>query len=428
MNGTTETEPKTTEPRTAAPKRTGLMEAGLMEAPETTMPVDPGPFDCMPALLAAAKVAPIVRIPYLDHHAWVVCDPELVRTALTHPKLLKDVTLVPDWMRRPGLMVGSQPPPEYARAMIMSDGEHHARIRRMHAPVLSPRNTERWGERVSVKVDGFLDELERSRTHGSAEVNVVTDYTHHIPLAFISEMLGLPPEAERQLRAITDVMLYSSDYPARTEAVGALYGAVQGWVSDPAPLRDGVITGLLASSDGPDAAVTEGEVIVWTLGMIITGYETTGSLISAALYEALRRPAGERPRTDDEIRAWVEETLRVHPPFPHPTWRFATEDLDIGGYLIPEGSPVQVSIAAANRDPGEEADSFTAERRGHGHLTFGLGTHYCIGASLVRREAQIAVRGFLRRFPEARLSTTTAVEWESEWMIRRMSVLPAVLA
>ncbi|WP_262387329.1 cytochrome P450 [Streptomyces sp. TRM49041] len=413
MNVTTETGDVTT-------------EAGLTEPPETTMPTDPGPFDCMPELLAAARVAPVVRIPYLGKHAWVVCDPELVRIALTHPKLAKDITLVPDFMRKPGLMVGSQPPPEYARAMIMSDGENHARIRRVHQPVLSPRNTERWGERVSVKVDGFLDELEQSRSAESPEVNVVTDYTHRVPLAFISEMLGLPLEAERRLRSITDVMLYSSDYPARKEAVGALFGAVEGWVRDPAPLRDGVIRGLLAAADGPDA-VTEGEVVVWTVGMIITGYETTGSLISASLYEALRRPADERPQTDEDIKAWVEETLRVHPPFPHPTWRFPTEDLDIGGYLIPKGAPVQVNIAAANRQPDEGADSFAAERQGHGHLSFGLGAHYCIGASLVRLEAQIALRGFLRRFPKARLSTGTAVEWESEWMIRRMSVLPAVL-
>lgn len=399
---------------------------GLSEAPLTDMPVDPGPFDCMPELLAAARVAPVVRIPYLEEHAWVVCDPELVRTALTHPKMAKDITLVPQFMRKPGLMVGSQPPPEYARAMIMSDGEDHARIRRVHQPVLSPRNTERWGERVGVKVGGFLDELEQSRSSDSAEVDVVTDYTHRVPLAFISEMLGLPLEAERRLRSITDVMLYSSDYPARQEAVGALFGAVESWVQNPAPLRDGVITGFLAAADGPDK-VTEGEVIVWTVGMIITGYETTGSLISASLYEALRRPPEERPGTDEEIKNWIEEALRVHPPFPHPTWRFPTEDIELGGYLIPKGAPVQVSIAAANRKPGEGADSFEAARGGHGHLSFGLGMHYCIGASLVRLEAQIAVREFLRRFPKARLSTGSSVEWESEWMIRRLSALPAVL-
>ncbi|TDD63489.1 cytochrome P450 [Kribbella antibiotica] len=400
---------------------TELQNTGPLEAPWASMPIDPGPFDAMPDLLAAAKVAPVIRIPYLEHHAYVVCDPELVRTALTHPKLLKDITLVPEWMRKPGLMVGSQPPPEYARAMIMADGENHARIRRIHAPVLSPRNTERWGERVSVKVDGFLEELGQIQAD---QVNVVTDFTHRIPLAFISEMLGLPLEAERELRAITDVMLYSADYPARTEAVGALFGAVQGWVQNPEPLRDGVITGLLAAEGD---TVTEGEVVVWTVGMIITGYETTGSLISAALYEALRRPPEERPQDEEGIKEWIEETLRVHPPFPHPTWRFAIEDIDLGGYSIPKGSALQVSIAAANRGPEEGADSFEAARKGAGHLTFGLGTHYCIGASLVRLEAQIAVRGFLYRFPQARLASEAAVEWESEWMIRRLAVLPATL-
>ncbi|WP_242483229.1 cytochrome P450 [Streptomyces sp. HSG2] len=396
--------------------------------PEASMPTDPGLFDCMPDLLAAARVAPVVRIPYLGRHAWVVCDPDLVRAALTHPKLAKDIGRVPDWMRRPGLMVGSQPDPKYARAMIMSDGDDHARIRRLHTPVLSPRNTERWGARVAVKVEGFLDELEKAASERPGEINVVTDYTHRIPLAFISEMLGLPPAAERRLRAITDVMLYSSDYPARTEAVGALFGAVRDWVRDPAPLAEGVITGLLGSAEGPDAAVSEGEVVVWTVGMIITGYETTGSLISASLFEALRRPPEERPRTDEEINRWVEEALRVHPPFPHPTWRFATEDIDLGGYLIPEGAPVQVSIAAANRGPGEDADCFAAGEPGRGHLSFGLGAHYCIGATLVRLEARLAVRGFLSRFPRARLGTDTPVSWESEWMIRRLSVLPAVLS
>ncbi|MEU9778084.1 MULTISPECIES: cytochrome P450 [unclassified Streptomyces] len=408
-------------------------KTGLAEAPEAHMPTDPGPFDCMPELLAAARVAPVVRIPYLGRHAWVVCDPELVRTALTHPLLAKDVTLVPDWMRKPGLMLGSQPDPEFARTMIMSDGAHHARIRRLHASILSPRNTERWGERVEAKVGGFLDELEASRSTETAEVNVVTAYTHRIPLAFISEMLGLPLEAERRLRSITDVILYSDDYPARGAAVGALYGAVESWVRDPAPLREGVITDLLAPADSPEDQVTEGEAIVWTFAMIITGYETTGSLISASLFEALRRPPEERPRTDEEIKGWVEEALRVHPPFPHPTWRFATEDIDLGGYLIPEGAPVQVNLAAANRGPEEGPDCFTPERQGRGHLSFGLGMHYCIGASLARLEAQIALRGFLRRFPEARLSPATqaateaggGVEWESEWMIRRMIVLPA---
>lgn len=62
-----------------------------------------------------------MRTPDLDQHAWIVCDRELVKPALTHPKLGKDITLAPDWMRKPGQMVTAMPPPEYARMMIMSD-------------------------------------------------------------------------------------------------------------------------------------------------------------------------------------------------------------------------------------------------------------------------------------------------------------------
>lgn len=397
----------------------------LAEAPTVTMPIELRPTDCLPELLAAARVAPIVRTPYLDQHAWVVCDRELVKQALTHPKLGKDVALAPDWMRQPGQMVTAMPPPEYARMMVMSDGEHHARIRRIHAPVLSPRNTGRWSERVAALIAGFLDNLDSA---DGTEVNLITDYTQKIPLAFTAEMLGLPPGVERRLHDITEVMLYSADYALRQHAVGELFEAVQEWVRDPAELRDGVITGLLASTDGPDARVTEGEAIVWTLSLIINGYETTGSLISAALYEALRRPAPERPHTDEAVAAWIEETLRVQPPVPHTTWRFALADLDLGGYLIPKGAPVQISLAAANLDPDEAADSFDAQRRGRGHLSFGLGAHYCIGAPLARVQTKIALRGFLRRFPQARLSADTAPRWESEWMIRRMSVLPVLLA
>ena len=106
---------------------THTMKPRLLEPVETNMRTVPAVGDCMPQLLAAARAAPVVRIPYLSKHAWVVCDPDLVRTALTHPDLSKDITLVPDWMREPGLMLGSQPDPDVARTMIMSDGADHAR-------------------------------------------------------------------------------------------------------------------------------------------------------------------------------------------------------------------------------------------------------------------------------------------------------------
>jgi cytochrome P450 len=399
----------------------------LLDAPHVDVPTIPAPVDCMPSLLAAGRVAPVVKVDYYGGTVWAVCDMALARMALTDQRLSKDIELTPDWMRVPGVMLGSQPRAEVARTMVMSEGPEHARIRRLHAGIFTPRNTAKWAARLAQLAQELLDELAAEAAGGGGEVNLVERYTYPLPLAFICEMLGLRPEMHAVMRRATDDVIYSPDQAVRARGVGVLAGAVAGWASDPSPLNEGLITGLLAAADG-DAAITVNEVVTWTVGLVMAGYESTASLIAAAILEALRRSAAQRPRSEAEIDAWIEETLRVHPPFPHVTWRFATEPLDLGGYLIPRGAPVQINVAAANRCPnGQPADDFDPGPL-RSHVSFGLGHHYCLGAPMARLEANLALSAFLHRFPNARLSETTEVEWESEWMTRRINVLPVVLA
>ncbi len=398
----------------------------LLDAPRVDMPINPVPVDCMPSVLAAGRVAPVVKVDYYGGTAWDICDINLARTALTDPRLSKDIELTPDWMRIPGDILGSLPSPEIARAMLMSDGPEHTRIRQAHARIFTPRNTEKWATRLAPLSEELLDELASEAAEGNAEVNLVERYTDLIPLGFLCEMLGLPPQMHAELKRITNAILYSPDQAMRAGGVGALAGAIVGWVSDPNPLYEGMITGLL--KDVQNDVITVNEAVTWTLSLVMAGYETTASLIAATILEALGKPAGQRPNSEAEIDAWIEETLRIHPPATHATWRFATENLDLGGYLIPKGAPVQINIAAANRCPhGELADDFDPSAS-LGHLSFGLGHHYCLGAALARVEAKIALSAFLSRFPDATLSNTTPVAWESEWMNRRISVLPVVLA
>jgi len=106
--------------------------------------------------------------------------------------------------------------------------------------------------------------------------------------------------------------------------------------------------------------------------------------------------------------AVIEETLRLHAPLQNATWRFPTEDVEIGGQLMRPGDPILVSVLAANRDPSafEEPDAFrpgqrSAERR---HIAFGAGPHLCIGAALARLQADVAFETLLRRLPTARLA------------------------
>ncbi|SDK10471.1 Cytochrome P450 [Lentzea albidocapillata subsp. violacea] len=398
------------------------VRGAALQAPRAEMPTTPASVDSLPAVLAAGQVAPIVTVDYFGGTNWVVCDPDLARTALLDSRLSKDMALAPEWMRIPGAMLGAQPRAEVAKAMVMSEGAEHTRIRRLHAKFFTPRKLGEWGERITKLAEGLLDDL----TSEQDEVNLVDRFTFALPLGFFSELIGVPPHLRPALREVTDNIIYSQDQDERAAGVGGLAGTVAQWAAEGNVLEQGFVTDLLAAQ--AEDAVSLNEVVTWTTGLIMAGYESTASLIASSIHEALRRPPGERPRTDAELGDWVEETLRVQPPLPHATWRFATEDVELGGYLIPKGAPVQVNLAAANRCPHRTAGDEFVPGTGGDNVSFGLGRHLCLGAPLARLEARIALGTFLTRFPHARLSTTNEVRWESDWIIRRISALPVVLS
>ncbi|MGW6445905.1 cytochrome P450 [Lentzea sp. NPDC055074] len=389
------------------------------QAPRAEMPTTPASVDSLPAVLAAGQVAPVVTVDYFGGTNWVVCDPDLARAALLDGRLSKDMALAPEWMRVPGAMLGAQPRAEVAKAMVMSEGAEHTRIRRLHAKFFTPRKLGEWGERITKLAGGLLDDLAADQ----GEVDLVDRFTFPLPLGFFSELIGVPPHLRPALREVTDNIIYSQDQDTRAAGVGGLAGTVARWAAEGTVLDQGFVTGLLAED-----SVSLNEVVTWTTGLIMAGYESTASLIASSIHEALRRPPAQRPRTDAEIADWVEETLRVQPPLPHATWRFATEDVELGGYLIPKSAPVQVNLAAANRCPHRTAGDEFVPGTGGDNVSFGLGRHLCLGAPLARLEARIALGAFLTRFPHARLSETSEVRWESDWIIRRISALPVVLS
>jgi cytochrome P450 len=183
----------------------------------------------------------------------------------------------------------------------------------------------------------------------------------------------------------------------------------------------------LTRSDPPQASLTE--VKAWMPGLVLPGHESTAGLLSSALYVLLiARQRGEaEPESMDTV---VEEILRLHPPFPLATWRFATCDITLSNIDIPRGAPVLVNLAAANRDPQTypRPDQFIPDRDPINHVTFGVGVHYCIGAGLARLETRTALSAFLRRFPDARLANPDApVRWQSDLLNRRIATLPVIL-
>lgn len=123
--------------------------------------------------------------------------------------------------------------------------------------------------------------------------------------------------------------------------------------------------------------------------------------------------------------------LRYDGPVESPTYRFTTEPVDIGGTTIPAGGElVIVAIADANRDPGRfpDAERFDIRRDARGHLAFGHGIHYCLGAPLARLEGRIAIRTLLERCPDLALDIhPAALTWRAGMLIRGPKRLPVSL-
>jgi cytochrome P450 len=130
------------------------------------------------------------------------------------------------------------------------------------------------------------------------------------------------------------------------------------------------------------------------------------------------------------IDSAVEEVLRFNGPIQGTKPNWALEDVTLHGVTIPKGAPVMPMLGAANRDPAvfEKPDVFDIGRTPNRHLGFGFGAHYCLGASLARIEAKIALRNLLRRNPKLHLAVEpSALKLQKMPMWHRYASVPVVL-
>src|SRR5208283_5284490 len=166
--------------------------------------------------------------------------------------------------------------------------------------------------------------------------------------------------------------------------------------------------------------------------LLVAGHETTVNLIASGMLALLLNP-GELARLQADpslLGGAVEELLRYVNPVNHATYRFAAEPVEIGGARISRGDPVIVALSSANRDPSRYAgpDRLDLSRENSGHLAFGHGIHYCLGAPLARMEGEIAFRGLLDRFASLTLAVPRdALRWRPSTLMHGLESLPVRL-
>ncbi|GAA0615864.1 cytochrome P450 [Kutzneria viridogrisea] len=333
---------------------------------------------------------------------WVVTRYQDARAALTDPRLCKDADRLNEIMR--GKLAAAGASTEllsiFSKHMLMADPPDHTRLRRLLAREFTARRVELLRPRVAEITAELLDALPAGEP-----VDLVERFAFPLPVTVISELLGIPLPDRAQFRRWTaDFVQERSELslPASRSIVEYLTGLIAAKRAEPGEDLLSALT--IASEDGDKLA--ERELLATAILLLIAGHETTANLIANGALYLVQRPElwRELAQRPESVPPVVEELLRVDGPVRMSTSRFTSEPVDIGGTTVPEGEVVLVAITSANHD----SDRFdrAAELdpgRGSGHLSFGHGIHYCLGAPLARLEGEIALGQLVRRFSPAEL-------------------------
>jgi cytochrome P450 len=301
------------------------------------------------------------------------------------------------------------------RMMFRRDPPDHKRLRRQIYKEFTPKAVRRRRARLEALVNRTLDRLA-----DKGETDLVEDFAFPLPLDVISDLLGLPEGDEALIRewsqAITkaiDPAVSEADVDASIVASDAMNEYLLGVIADKRKRPDdALLSALIAIADGSDQ-LSELELVDQLTLLYIAGHETTVNLIGNGTLALLRqRDQLERLRLDPALDAnAVEELLRYDSPAQF-LRRITREELAVGDVTIPAGSVVFGGLGAANRDParwGPDADRVdVARKEANEHVSLGGGIHHCLGASLLRLEAQVALGALVRRFPRMELAAEPA--------------------
>ncbi|MBX3038984.1 MAG: cytochrome P450 [Anaerolineales bacterium] len=334
----------------------------------------------------------------------------------------------------------------FSKTVFYSDPPQHTHLRSLMNHAFTPRYVERLRPFIQQTVNDLLDSA-------NDEIDVIQALAYPLPVMVIAELIGLPASdrdkfknwsddlfailgtvknkpqhlLERAAQSLGEMTEYIKDLAnKRRDNMGEDLLSILLSVSDvdgcPVPHHT---SGQLIHEPVASATLTEEELVANINILLSTGHETTTHLIGNGILALLQHPdqlklLKENPALLDSA---IDEILRYDNPV-QITYRSALEDAEIKGKLIHKGDLVNTILGSANRDPERfnNPNTFDITRSEGRHLSFGLGIHYCIGAPLVRLEAEIAFETILRRFPNLKLASDI-LEWQEHPIFRGLRKL-----
>src|SRR6266850_2071249 len=351
---------------------------------------------------------PVFYVPELDF--WVVTRYEDINKNLGQPKLFSSAAALLPRLEMPAEIrraFGDRELP-LAHQLVMTDPPQHTRLKQLMSPAFMPSRVnarEVWIREYTNKlVDGFIAER---------KADLVSQYATRIPQAVVGKLIGAPERDAQQFAGwVDDIFTLTGAWDVPEEQRAAAWRGVFAFdeyirqlIADrrKSPQDDLTTDFIQAMTDDGSPAMSDIEVLHNVVNVAAAGADTTGVLISQLLHQLLTNREQLNAILADRslVANAVHEAMRFRAPV-RGAMRKTTADVSIGRVSIPTGSMVFISLASANRDSSvfDRPDEFDVRRStAFKNVGFGSRTHACIGASLARLEARIAVETLFERLP-----------------------------
>jgi cytochrome P450 len=310
------------------------------------------------------------------------------------------------WREHPSLV-------DFSRSILNVNPPDHPRMRSIMMRAFTPRRVAALKPAIAALTDTLLGGM-AARGAAGETVEFMHDFAFLLPVTVICELLGIP-EADREgfrplardVAATLDLTDLSVLAAADAAAVAIREYFTNLCAQRRARPRDDLISTLIEVSDADSTKLSGDELLANLMLLLIAGFETTTNLLGNGLRIVLANPSVKDGLADGSLpaRQFVAEVLRYDSPV-QLTSRRATEPAAVGGVTATPGAEVITLLGAANRDPRQfgAPDEFRPARYDPASpdsppISFGAGTHFCLGAALAQLEGAIAFPRLLARFP-----------------------------
>lgn len=312
--------------------------------------------------------------------------------------------------------------------MLFKNQHDHKRLRLLVSKVFSPSVVEDYRPYIEETVNDLLHKVQNKK-----RMDIIHDFAFPLASLIIAKILGVPAEDRHQFKEWAVNIVPTIDFTRSRKTLDngndttkmlLIYFKELIKKRKQTPQND--LISMLIQEEQLGDKLTDEELLATCILLVIAGHETTVNLISNSILSLLNDPYQLRMLKENPflIEKAVEEFLRYESPT-QMTARIASEDTEKFGITIKKGEQVYILLGAANRDPNKfiNPNVLDITRNPNPHLAFGYGIHFCLGASLARLEAQIAIQTLLERMDNLQLATSD-LQWRNLIGFRSLKELP----